>query len=786
MATSQYPDYSYSIHSQPPPPPPPTYNYTGSTNPRKTIDNSADCCAKVCGLILLTFATTGVVLAYISVFSCKFFVFTVTDSNITFPPGVAETAQDDGSGGRMMRDLALHSPMVGYDTFVETSSAKMTFGNIAEGDKRRLDDVDGTEGRPTVIITTLQPSLEGNLAPAQTPADPPASPDSTLPSQPTPYSPSQPPTDIPFNIPSESPLPSAAPTTFEREAAVGLFQYLDYEEQICFYYEVDSWTSLELLIRIARMGAVLTAFASTIATSFLLLEYCFCRVWCSRVLINSGFILAITGVPLTFLMFTDTRCYPLRTSEYPGVTCEISEGGRAIAFAGICFIVTLILSCVTPKPIPFVRLADDWQRNGIYDDCCDCWPSFSLFSRRREERRRKRALKAISAEDGEFDRLTSDMSLSPDVTDSAGHTYKQYHDENAGYTLQNQYTAAYKRWLAFEADYDDGLSRFKRECAEANVDWRRFMRKVKASKSKVDKSRGIQDVRIDDEMLSDEISVTSSRCNNEVNGNNFNVDDDEGGELFFDEELLRFVDVLTTMRANCDFAKGVMNRIQDDINDHTRREDERKAMIEKQMKDALLAKEKQSGKKKKNSNDGKDQSESQNIGDAINSKLPAQPSMSIIEEGRRSTNETDLPFTTMDDEGDMYASARMNLSSANVRTLLTGSSDRRRDRQSSIAEDDENIPSSTTSPAGAEVSATSTAADRLLRPMAKVLDRVQHTRPKFLKVKIPKLKKDSGSQQEDGEEKNEDGESSTKDSQNLLSNLNPFRRKKDDEEDGKA
>ena len=155
-----------------------------------------------------------------------------------------------------------------------------------------------------------------------------------------------------------------------------------------------------------------------------------------------------------------------------------------------------------------------------------------------------------------------------------GHAYKQYHDETAGYTLQNQYTAAYQRWLAAEADYEEALGRFKRECQDAQVDWRKFMRKSKQQRQ---------------EQLEQTESI--SQPNNTVAPNLVEAlpDDENEDELYDDDELMRFVDVLFTLRENCNFAKDVMARIQNDIKELTKLEDERHKQQEQQKAAAAAA-----------------------------------------------------------------------------------------------------------------------------------------------------------------------------------------------------
>ncbi|KAL3904873.1 MAG: hypothetical protein SGARI_004720, partial [Bacillariaceae sp.] len=157
--------------------------------------------------------------------------------------------------------------------------------------------------------------------------------------------------------------------------------------------------------------------------------------------------------------------------------------------------------------------------------------------------------------------LMMPLPMNEQVSDTQGHYYKQYHDETAGYTLQNQYTAAYKRWLDLEADYEAALIKFKDECKDAGVKWRTFLAKAKRQ----------QEVQDDAGMI---LLADTMDAGDEIN-EKVVPDDEEPDNMLMDDELMRLVGVLLTIRANCDFAKDVMSRIQNEINEITQLEDER-------------------------------------------------------------------------------------------------------------------------------------------------------------------------------------------------------------------
>jgi hypothetical protein len=393
--------------------------------------------------------------------------------------------------------------------------------------------------------------------------------------------------------------PTSAPTSFDDTlftVTFGLFVYQDpivlyeHDEVVCTYYNynnAENEQSLPAQFRLARAGVAAAVLSSGVATLILFIEFLFSRVCCSRFLINTGFFVAVLTIPLAFAMFIDTRCSPF-TSDTSGndvSSCQVGDGARYALIATALFFVALVISCVTPKPLPLVRVVREMERNRRFDSCCTCFGDMFLCCDVDENRypglaticccigRRTRKKKSVFDEakyqEGMEQTIPLSMGGQEVVMDPQGHSYKQYHDETAGFTLQNQYTAAYRRWLAFEADYEEALGRYKQECQDAEVDWRTFLKKARQRRSQ-----------------SNQQQQSSADM---PNGVETISDDEDNDDIYDDDELLRFIDVLLTLRENCNFAKEVMSRIQNDINELTELEDARHKQQEEKKAAAAAA-----------------------------------------------------------------------------------------------------------------------------------------------------------------------------------------------------
>jgi hypothetical protein len=327
-------------------------------------------------------------------------------------------------------------------------------------------------------------------------------------------------------VPSAS--PSASPTADDPIPMLGIFKYKDWRDDQCYFYETQlDGGSLEIYQTTARLGATMMVISSLLGLCILLLEFCLCRFYCSRTIVTVCFTAALIGVPMTFTVFFDPQC---RRKDAAVYTCERDTAANQSLAAGAMFLVVLIMLCFTPKVVPVIRAMDDFQLpQWACFRCCSTSPCGKLMARAYKYRE----------VDVEVDDAPAEM-----VEGEDGRVYKHYHDETAGLTYQNQYTAAYKRWLNFEADYESALNRFKADCQDADVDWRHFLRKARAHR------RRMADT-FDDEA--------------------FEAHDDEDTNL--DEELLRCVHILDALRNNCTFAQDVLQRIKRDIDDQALAED---------------------------------------------------------------------------------------------------------------------------------------------------------------------------------------------------------------------
>lgn len=457
----------------------------------------------------------------------------------------------------------------------------------------------------------------------------------------------------------------------------GLFVFLNITSNECVFYQYNSISDLSVYQNIGRLGITVAMICSLIAGTVLLLEYSFCRIPCSRVFINTGYALAICGVPLTFVVFLIDRCRQNNTSGGQD-GCTMGRGGLYALIALIAFFITLVMTCVVPKSIPLVKILQRWAVN---DDTggfgCLCWRRAGKGvwhftgrlwwcggGRRQQNKGTKSPTDGdANGDDGDDDEgvpLAGGFSADDLIVDENGHTYKQYHDERAGYTLQNQYTGAYRRWLAFGEDYDVALARFKEACLEADVNWRVFLRKSKERRRRlrgqiqqqaqqaqqqqqqalvvaspsgypasvgagsltVATNPGASFYQLEEAAAAASAAASAADAESAIfPWNNGGGDDrtiategafqDElyGGDeddIYLDDELLRNVDVLVTLQANCDFARDVMNRIQQDINDHARQEDVlHQQLLERQQLQKQKMEEKKRKKKKQEEEDKK-------------------------------------------------------------------------------------------------------------------------------------------------------------------------------------
>jgi hypothetical protein len=509
-------------------------------------------------LFLLGTVVAAITFTFMAAMSCDFVSLSVTKdmirqgiaNNKTLPPLLESPNEED------------------LQTFVNGTSDRQRMFRILQGS----DATNETDVSAPTIPPFVVPVL-----PTEAPVSPPLSP-----------------TDLPVSRPTDASMldsappsvaPSSSPTTVDEQWATfsfGLFVYQDPMQvllpgspnddndaaQVCNYYRYEDDANHDQLptqFRLARLGISIAIIAGLIAALIIVIEFLLCRVFCSRVLINLGSLTAILSIPLTFVMFADSRCNPLAVvtnddgQQVGG--CSLGDGAEEALIAGALWLVTFILGCVLPKPQPLVRVIRDMERNDRFAFCCLCC-DVGFCARLPCCHKKQKHKKGYSENDALGDmELMMPFSTKEQVTDTQGHCYKQYHDETAGYTLQNQLTAAYKRWLDLEADYEAELFKFKEECKDAGVSWRKFLLAAKRASATKDSAAS---TRHADGMYTDEEATEDV------------PKDEEMEHMLQDDELTRLVGVLLTIRRNCDFAQGVMGRIQNEINEFTDLEDARR------------------------------------------------------------------------------------------------------------------------------------------------------------------------------------------------------------------
>lgn len=204
--------------------------------------------------------------------------------------------------------------------------------------------------------------------------------------------------------------------------------------------------------------------------------------------------------------------------------CKLGEGAlQALVTIGLLFI-SIVLSCVTPKSTPVIRVVQEREYSAELDPCC-CIPGRS--KQQIYEENPELLLATLPSEQVELPKPAIGGRGGGGGHPPAYALKHYYDDQTGGITLQSQYTAASKRWLQCEQNYAEALDRFKLECRDAapsdnsrESDWR-YM-------------------------------ILLPRTN------------------FRDPELLRQRVVLDTLKKNCSQARMVMDRIEEDLEEHIR------------------------------------------------------------------------------------------------------------------------------------------------------------------------------------------------------------------------
>lgn len=271
---------------------------------------------------------------------------------------------------------------------------------------------------------------------------------------------------------------------------------------------------LPLTFLIARWSISISSVMSLCALCLLSIEICCCRFVCSRVLINIAFLAAFCGIPPAFLLYTQGACNVFSSTSY---SCKLGQGAIQAFVALGLFLVSLILSCVTPKSVPVIRVIQEREQHMVHDPCCCC------TGKSKEE---------IYQDNPELllANLPQDHVKVMSKEGGTEYIFKHYFDDQAGgVTLQSQYNAASRRWLQCEQNYAEVLDRFKQECNDQpdnNLqDWRQVL------------AIPMQEVK--------------------------------------DPEVARQIQVLQTLKHNSQQARRVTDRIQEDLEEHIKPIDEK-------------------------------------------------------------------------------------------------------------------------------------------------------------------------------------------------------------------
>jgi hypothetical protein len=121
-------------------------------------------------------------------------------------------------------------------------------------------------------------------------------------------------------------------------------------------------------LKTARAGAVLGALLGCFAVLLLLVEFLFCRFWCSRTVIVWTYLAAIICQAISFSPFAGRLCHPEKNiSAY---FCGIDMGAIWSIVAMGLYLLCSIMACLTPHGKPLMRLVREMEKRQVRDPCC--------------------------------------------------------------------------------------------------------------------------------------------------------------------------------------------------------------------------------------------------------------------------------------------------------------------------------------------------------------------------------------------------------------------------------
>lgn len=126
---------------------------------------------------------------------------------------------------------------------------------------------------------------------------------------------------------------------------IGMYRYTLWNSTECVAYSLNP--QLGAFVYIFRIAGTVGLAAAGLAFLLVVVEFCFFRVWCSRLIDSFAFSVASLGVGLTFIIYGSSFCV--------NRGCSMDTGTYFMIAAWVLYFVASILSCCGPKPPPLLR-----------------------------------------------------------------------------------------------------------------------------------------------------------------------------------------------------------------------------------------------------------------------------------------------------------------------------------------------------------------------------------------------------------------------------------------------
>jgi hypothetical protein len=129
--------------------------------------------------------------------------------------------------------------------------------------------------------------------------------------------------------------------------------------------------------RTGQAGALMAVSFGLLAALLNVTELLCCRFVCAKVLACGALIVALVGQALTFVLYASDVCLHRDNAVY---ACRFGSGCAWSIAALLCFLLSSLLVCPTPKPDPLCKQVCDQtrhnrgqQRENVSDPCCYCF-----------------------------------------------------------------------------------------------------------------------------------------------------------------------------------------------------------------------------------------------------------------------------------------------------------------------------------------------------------------------------------------------------------------------------